>query len=234
MEEHFDDGFNDKFNSDIKKSIDRIVPQTGKKEQMYENILAKAEKKKKNSNRYANVLKYSLPIAACLCVAVGCIAFGYGRGRGNTVPDNGYYGESNEEYAEGAVMGGNPFSDVDGATDFEELGIYIDAPDGAENVSYSIIDGEIADINFALRGHSYELRASQQSGDFTGLYGEEKSSEIIDAKSNACLYLIEDEFVSCYKVHWTDGSVNYYLVNLDGADEDEVRAVAAELIGGLN
>lgn len=220
----------DRIAEDIKNSLDKIVPQTGKREQMYENILAKAAEKEKSHNKYAGLLKYSLPIAACLCVAAGCIALGFSRGKAGLQPDESYYGESSDEYMEGPVMGGNPFSDVDSAEAFEKLGIYIDTPENAEDVIYSIIDGDIANISFMVDGHSYTFRASYQSGDFTGLYGEEKSSENIDAQSSACLYIIEDEFGSSIKVHWTDGSVNYYLVNTDGADEVAVKGVAAELI----
>ena len=224
------DNSKDRIAEDVKKSLDKIVPQTGKKEQMYENILAKAAEKEKSHNKYAGLLKYSLPIAACLCVAAGCAAFGFGRGKADLKPDESYYSESSDDYMEGAVMGGNPFSDADDAKAFEELGIYIDAPDNAKDVIYSIIDGDIANISFMVDGHSYIFRASYQSGDFTGLYGEEKSSELIDAQSSACLYIIEDESGSGIKVHWTDGSVNYYLVNTDGADEAAVKKVASELI----
>ncbi len=219
----------DRIADDIKTSLDKIVPQDDAKERMYENILTKAAKKEKSRNKYISSLKYALPVAACLCVVVGYFAYSFGKKGDDIGNDSGYY-ESSADYTEGAVMGGNPFSDVDDAKKFLSIGIDIDAPDGAEDVSYSIIDENIADISFMLDGHSYIFRASYQGGDFTGIYGEEKSSEIIDAKSNACLYIIEDEFGSSYKVYWTDGSINFYLINSDGADEDDVRRVAAELI----
>lgn len=222
----------DKFEGDIKKSLDKIVPQDNAKERMYENILAKAAKKEKKHSKCGSgsMLKFALPVAACVCVVAGYSAYNIGKNNANFGNDKGYYGESSADYTEGVVMGGSPFSDVDDAQEFHSIGIDIDAPDGAEDVSYSIIDGSIASISFIVDGHNYIFRASYQSGDFTGLYGEEKTSKIIDAKNTARLYVIEDSLGRSYKVYWTDGSINFYLINSDGADEDDVRGVAAELI----
>lgn len=222
---------NDRFADDVKESIEGITPRDGGKERMYDNILRKAEKERRYRGRMDGVLRYAMPVAACLCVVIAGAVYGINKNNNAGLGDAGTLNATSEQnIGDEIVMGGNPFADVDGADAFWELGINLDAPSGAENISYSIIDGEIAHISFELDGHEYILRASYQSGDFTGIYGEEMSAEIIDAKSSACLYVIEDRDKNYIKVHWSDGKINYYLANTDGADEEAVKNISIELI----
>ena len=125
---------------------------------------------------------------------------------------------------EGGVQIANPFAEVESAEDFKALSIPLDAPDGAEEVSYFIIDGEIAEIRFTLDGKSYLARATAQTGDFSGLYGQESDAETVDAATNAVLVSVDTDTAVYQKITWTDGIINYCLYGTDGADKDQVLA----------
>lgn len=120
--------------------------------------------------------------------------------------------------------GANPFEEVERADNFKALSIPLDAPDGAEEVSYFIIDGEIAEIRFTLDGKSYLARATAQTGDFSGLYGQESDTETVDAATNAVLVSVDTDTAVYQKITWTDGIINYCLYGTDGADRNQVLA----------
>ena len=202
----------------IKESIDAIEPKLGAKERMYQNIMKKAqqaapaEKPAEPKKEVIPFVRYALPIAACLClVVIGAAKFL----PGSTPPQPG------ESYVEG----GNPFVEVESAEAFKALSITLDAPDGAQEVSYAVIDGEIAEVRFTLNGKSYLARASAQEGDFSGLYGQESGAETVDAKTNAILIRVDLGTGVYQKITWTNGKINYCLYGTDGADKSQVLAV---------
>lgn len=75
---------------------------------------------------------------------------------------------------EPAVGMANPVLTVGSSFDFTPLGFVLDAPEGATDMSYAIIDDEIAQITFTLDGSTYTLRASElvETEDLHGYYGE--------------------------------------------------------------
>jgi hypothetical protein len=64
----------------------------------------------------------------------------------------------------------NPIVEVTGSEDFAPLGVSITAPEGAENVTYSIIADVTAQINFTLEGRAYTYRAAKTTDDISGVY----------------------------------------------------------------
>ena len=202
----------------IKESIDAIEPKAGAKERMYQNIMKKAqqavpaEKSAEPKKKPIKFVRYALLIAACLCLVV--------IGGAKLLPGNTpmHPDESN-------VQGGNPFVEVENAEAFKALSVTLDAPVGAQETSYAIIDGEIAEIQFELDGKSYLARASAQEGDFSGLNGKYRSQETIDAKNNAVLTEVQTDLCAYYKIVWTNGKINYCLYGTDGADKSQVLAV---------
>ena len=202
----------------IKESIDAIEPEAGAKERMYQNIMKKAqqaapaEKPAEPKKKPIPFVRYALPIAACFCLLVIGITR-FIPGTTPTTPD-----DSN-------LLGGNPFVEVENADAFKEIGITFEAPADATDISYTIIDEEIASIHFVMNGKTFEARASAQDGDFSGLTGKQLEAENIDAKNNATLYTISGDFETYYKMTWTNGKVNYCLYGTDGATGDEVTAV---------
>ena len=210
--------------NNIKKAIDSVEPSSGAKERMYRNIIKKAQqaaptqmpaepaKEKQTKKKTVPFVRYVLPIAACFCLLIiGVVTFF--PGSTPTQPDISL------------VEGGNPFVEVENADAFKALSITLDAPEGAQEVFYAIIDGKIAEIQFVMNGKSYHARASAQEGDFSGLNGEESGAEAVDAKTNATLVNVTVNSEIYRKINWTNGKINYCLYGTDGADKDQILSV---------
>lgn len=202
----------------IKDSIDNIEPASGAKERMYRNIMKKAaqaapeEKPAEPKRNSAGILRYILPVAACFCLLVIGIA--------RFLP-----GITPAGPGESTVLGGSPFVEVKNAEAFKALSITLDAPEGAQNTSYAIIDDKIAEVDFELDGKNYLARASAQDGDFSGLNGQEFSEETIDAETNAILVSVNTGTGNYQKIIWTDGRINYCLYGTDGANREQIISV---------
>ena len=126
------------------------------------------------------------------------------------------------------VLGGSPFEDVQSAADFEEkLGFVIDAPEGAENVTYCIYDGTIARVDFTLDGHGYTYEASKLDGNFSRAEGEAVGSTALNAEYGATLDRVSPD---TWRAHWNRDDVSYYLTNFDGAEESAITEVANALM----
>ncbi|MBR7033937.1 MAG: hypothetical protein IKI03_09950 [Clostridia bacterium] len=130
--------------------------------------------------------------------------------------------EKATETAEDTASAGmpNPIVEVDSAEAFEELGVSLSIPGGAENVRYSIIDGKIAEVDFKYGEHEYCLRGSKTESDFAGIEGEAVSEK--DLPGHATLTGVADGETTLYKVEWSRNGVNYSLTNTDGAAEDQL------------
>lgn len=213
---------------EIREYFDPIEPRAGAKERMYQNIMKKVDsaevKEKTEQSQEAKkstvipmrFIRIAVPAVACLCIAVfGIMHLMPVAPPVSSAPPIDLY---------------TPYETVESAEDFKKIGISIDAPDGAENIGYAVIDGNIANIDFSLGGNNYFIRASGQSGDFSGVSGDVLSSEQLDSKTNAVLHQIDCVPDVFWKVSWTDGKINYFLSNTDGASADEIKAVALLLI----
>lgn len=126
------------------------------------------------------------------------------------------------------VLGGSPFEDVQSAADLEEkLGFVIDAPEGAENVTYCIYDGEIACVDFTLDGHEYTYEAAKLDGNFSRAEGEAVGSTALNAEYGAVLDRVSPD---TWRAHWNRDDVSYYLTNFDGAEESAITEIADTLM----
>lgn len=205
-------------NDKIGRAIESIEPRDGAKERMLANIKRKATVQKQETSdtkkkalSFAEVAKWALPIAACLVVAVVGI---------KVIPQLAAPDEPS------GVLVGNPFVTVKSADEFEkQLGIVIDAPEGANGVEYAIIDSNIAEVYFSYGEDVYSLRASEQGGDFSGLYGVEAAAEQFNSANNAVLTTIHSDDQTFLKLTWTDGKINYILSNTGGGNEDEIKEI---------
>ena len=129
---------------------------------------------------------------------------------------------------EPTVLGGSPFEDVQSAADFEEkLGFVIDAPEGAENVTYCIYDGKIARVDFTLDGHGYTYEAAKLDGNFSRADGEAVGSKALNAEYGATLDRVSPD---TWRAHWNRDDVSYYLTNFDGAEESAITEIADTLM----
>ena len=220
--------------NNIKKAFDVIEPDAGAQERMYANILKKASAQRAASESKADVSSTSVPLptrrptplwkrfgamAACLAlVTVLTLGFLHPFFAGNSEGD------------EPPVMVGSPFEDVQSAADFAKLGFTIDAPEGAENVTYTIADGEIARVDFALDGHEYTYEASKLDGNFSRADGEAVGSAALSAEYGAVLDRVSPD---TWRAHWSGDGVSYYLTNFDGAEEAAITVLANTLMEGI-
>ena len=226
--------------NEVKTAFDRIEPESGAQERMYANILKKAAAQRaaapeENADAPAaesNASPKTVPLparrptprwkrysamAACLAL-VTTLTIGFlhpffaGDSEGNEPP----------------VLGGSPFEDVQSAADLEEkLGFVIDAPEGAENVTYCIYDGEIACVDFTLDGHEYTYEAAKLDGNFSRAEGEAVGSTALNAEYGAVLDRVSPD---TWRAHWNRDDVSYYLTNFDGAEESAITEIADTLM----
>ena len=118
----------------------------------------------------------------------------------------------------------NPMEKLEGPAKFEhDLGFTLDAPAGAEDVSYYVISGQIAEVGFWLGDHGFNLRATKEEGDVSGLFGESVSKETLDDGTE--LETILSGEAEWYCLRWTEGDVYYTLTNTDGAAIADLTAI---------
>lgn len=194
----------------IKNSIDNIEPASGARDRMYQNIMKKAQQAEpapSPAKKPIALRRYALPIAACLCLVI--LGLTHFLSSPTAPPDD-------------LVLGGNPFVEVESADAFKALSVTLDAPADAQEVSYAIIDGKIAELRFTLDGKAYTARASAQEGDFSGLVGQVLSQEAVDAKTDAVLSVVKSDGTDYCRLDWTNGKIKYCLYGTDGASKAQV------------
>lgn len=226
--------------NEVKKAFNAIEPEDGTRERMYANILKKAAAQRaaapeENADAPAaesNASPKTVPLparrptprwkrysamAACLAL-VTTLTIGF---RIRFLPETA-------RETSPPVLGGSPFEDVQSAADLEEkLGFVIDAPEGAENVTYCIYDGEIACVDFTLDGHEYTYEAAKLDGNFSRAEGEAVGSTALNAEYGAVLDRVSPD---TWRAHWNRDDVSYYLTNFDGAEESAITEIADTLM----
>ena len=225
--------------NEVKTAFDKIEPESGAQERMYANILKKAAAQKAAapeakadapapendasstvvplpSRRPMPMWKRYSAMAACLAL-VATVTLGF------LSP----FLSRNSEANDPPVLGVSPFEDVQSAENFEKLGFVIDAPEGAENVSYCIYDSAIARVDFTLSGHDYTYEAAKLDGNFSRADGEAVGSVSLNAEYDATLDRVSPD---TWRAHWSKDGVSYYLTNFDGAEESAITDVADTLM----
>ncbi len=168
-------------------------------------------------------MKKFLSILLILLLPLSCAACGAQGAAGTEAPASGGTEEPISQLA-------NPLEPVDSPAEYEiRLGIQVDAPKGAEAVSYAILYQRIADITFLFDGHEYDLRAATEEEDFSGLYGTEEKTEELDPGKSAVLTAIRGGEEVYLKITWKENGVTYILMNTDGATAAEMKAVFAAI-----
>lgn len=199
----------------IKKNIDDIESGDELKLRMLTNIKRKAaEREQSTQNKTVGIVKWAVPAAACFAAAITAAA---------VIPK---LTAPEELPKDPPVMAGSPFASVSSAKELEERsGIAIDAPKGAEKVEYSIINDSIAEVYFLYGKNSYTLRASEQTDDFSGLYGSETASERLDDANGAILTTVEGADETYLKLVWTKEKTVFILMNTDGGGTEEIKEI---------
>lgn len=184
----------------IRSAFEEIIPPNGARERMLKNIKRKAKEKTKPG--FLNCTKFLMPAAACL--VVGIIA-AVGIDKAPAVSQTQTLSKP----------ANSVWTEEPDATFAEELGISIEAPEGAINVKHRIIDDSIADISFEYSGIEYTLRASKKGGDFSGISGTAVMSKLIgeDPDKGAVLTAVETSSNGNFlKLEWNSEKTKYYLI----------------------
>ena len=219
----------------IRKAIEMIEPDNAAKERMFANIKRKAteqtagQQKSEKILRFNAVMKWALPVAACLVLVVaGVLAMPYLLRGGAKFAANYDAADPMEPMAlADSAQIANPWSETENAYSLAEgTGIEIDAPENAEKAEYRALGDEIAEVTFVVDGHEYSLRASGRGDDFSGLYGTiAKESSIASANGNAELTELQSGEEIYLKIEWSNGETNYVMTNTDGASKEEFLTV---------
>jgi len=131
------------------------------------------------------------------------------------------------------ILGGgaelpNPMAQQENAAAFEALGLTLDAPAGAENISYFIIANEIAEVNFTLGGFDYACRASLKTGDISGVYEPFTEAFTLNVLANGAplAALAENAASGGRRVSWRVNDAQYSLWCALAPEDAALRACA--------
>ena len=129
----------------------------------------------------------------------------------------------------------NPIVDVESSADFEPLGVSITAPEGAENVTYSIIAEATAQINFTLDGRAYTYRAAKTTEDISGVYetfDETQETFNLDAADFSVSVLVRTigGGANGALATWSYDGINYSFYTPDPTDYEEMTDVLLPIL----
>ncbi|MBQ9518653.1 MAG: hypothetical protein IJR59_02025 [Firmicutes bacterium] len=104
---------------------------------------------------------------------------------------------------------------------FLEIGVFVDAPQDAKDVSYCILEGDIAEIDFTYHEVQYVLRGSttdkQLDFDVTDEY-DILEDTIDNSQRQAVIKTTVGGLRTCF---WSYNGANYALMSRQNVDRDE-------------
>lgn len=126
----------------------------------------------------------------------------------------------------------NPMQEVANAAAFSDIGISMDAPEGATDVKYYIINNELAQVNFTLGGFDYTYRASKTQTDISGVFDTFADAFFMDYEADGATFTAAAQNASAggRLVTWSAGGVNYSLWCALAPDD---AALSACVLGAL-
>ena len=146
-----------------------------------------------------------------------------------------------------------------GPSGLDAAGLSLSLPEGAGNVSSTLVDGQIACVYFVMDGKAYALYASRLEGDFFGPDGDiveteqitgtfsairQKVRPLLPSKENPIPSNPGEEATTsagepspvgipgAYQAVWEADGVRYYLCATNGASADDVLTVVRQLMPG--
>ncbi len=127
----------------------------------------------------------------------------------------------------------NPMEELPSAEDFAELGVSIDAPEGATDVKYFIISGKLAQVSFTLDGRDFTYRcADEDEGDITGVYDEFRDEELaVNAEyPDGCIEVrIRTTIDGGRLATWENGGKTFSLFTVSEMSDDEITSLCLRL-----
>lgn len=185
-----------------------------------------AARKASPTRRLTAVLRWAVPAAACLIIAiVGAVHF-FPHKTTPTTPGTVTVTTAGTVTPEGGVMSYGPLTTYSSAEELAAAtGIRIDAPAGATDVTYESADTDFAQVVFSYGEREYTLRASTSSGDFSGLYGEESEPRKLNDADSTVLTRVRDEGTDFFKLVWNAGSIKSILTGPGDTPDAEIAEV---------
>ena len=236
----------------IREAFEQVEPENGARERMYQNILKKAAaeqavagrqnvsigngteaKEKVLTSRKRNMVVRWGSLAACaaICILAGVGISQYlkpGTSENPSFGDLAYeQPNTSEDVDDPPVLGASPIEDVEDAQAFQTLGIEMTIPQDASDVSYYLVNGQIARACFTWNGNDYTCDAAALEEDFSGVIGTVESSSPIEGADDAQLEQLSGNI---WKAYWSEDNIWYYLCNFDGATEENITELAVLLI----
>ena len=114
-----------------------------------------------------------------------------------------------------------PLKILESPEPFLEIGVFVDAPQDAEDVSYSILEGDIAEIDFTYHESQYVLRgtATDKQLDFDVTDEYDIMEDTIDnSERQAIIKTTVGGLRTCF---WSYNGANYALMSRQNVDRDE-------------
>lgn len=129
----------------------------------------------------------------------------------------------------------NPIVEVEGSADFSDLGFIITPHQQAESVSYSIIGGKVAQINFTLDGKSYTYRGAVTTEDISGVYetfDPDPQSLDLEGPGFKVSLVVKtiDGGASGAVVEWSYEDVRYTFYTPDPTNFDDITDVLLPIV----
>lgn len=200
-------------NSKIRDSLMQIKLSENAQDRIYQNILKKAEASSKPRHTLHRIL---IPMAACLLLVLGISLWAP---RQQTKPQKRPV----------AVV--SPVLQVARAEELSPAGVFLDAPEGAENVSYYLISNQVAKIHFTLHGIEYDYMASAVREDDFTFVADGTNTETVQGNYPGHLSLsLEGVFKGELEIE----GAKAYILNYSGAKREQMeqllRSFSMELL----
>lgn len=126
----------------------------------------------------------------------------------------------------------NPFEEVDEPEALKEIGVSMEVPEEAENVTCGIISGEVAEISFQLDETPYTYRGAVKAEDFAGIFEEFEPDVVSLSDCGADEDLIIRTTVSGGRLaNWTRRGAKYTLYTPKAVEDAQLFALCIQLIG---
>lgn len=123
----------------------------------------------------------------------------------------------------------NPMEEVSGPEAFEEIGIHMAAPEGAENLACFMISGAVADMRFTLDGIDYTYRASVTAEDFAGIFERFKEETLTaGGEDGTPEILIKTTDSNGRLASWSQGETNYTLYTSHEMTDEAITQAALQ------
>ena len=119
-----------------------------------------------------------------------------------------------------------PLVIVDSPEAFLDMGIFIDAPVEAEEKNYSILNGNMAEIDFLYASSQYVIRGTKTKDrlDFDVNDDYDDLEDTIDNGTRKAV--IKTTVGGCHTCFWTFDDVDYMLMSRQPVDKDEFTKLA--------